>query len=55
MSQWPGARAPRVLAALKRIGWAQKRRSGSHRTLEREGLLDRRDAAGKIDVRGEAA
>ncbi len=27
-----------VLAALKRDGWVEIRRSGSHRTLEKEGL-----------------
>jgi predicted RNA binding protein YcfA (HicA-like mRNA interferase family) len=29
-----------VLAALLRIGWAVKRQSGSHRTLERDGWPD---------------
>jgi predicted RNA binding protein YcfA (HicA-like mRNA interferase family) len=29
-----------VLAALKRIGWSEKRRKGSHRTLERPGWPD---------------
>jgi predicted RNA binding protein YcfA (HicA-like mRNA interferase family) len=29
-----------VLRALQRIGWREKRRSGSHRTLEREGWPD---------------
>lgn len=36
------AKADRVLAALKRDGWVQIRRSGSHRTLqkgERTGLF----------------
>ena len=37
MSRWPSAKARRVLAALGRIGWRLKRRSGSHRTLERAG------------------
>ncbi len=37
MSTWRSSRARRVLAALNRIGWAIKRRSGSHRVLEREG------------------
>ena len=35
MSQWPAAKARRVLAALYRIGWTLKRESGSHRTLSR--------------------
>jgi predicted RNA binding protein YcfA (HicA-like mRNA interferase family) len=35
MAQWPSTRAARVLAALLRIGWAIKRQSGSHRTLQR--------------------
>jgi predicted RNA binding protein YcfA (HicA-like mRNA interferase family) len=29
-----------VLAALLRIGWEQKRQSGSHRTLRRDGWPD---------------
>jgi predicted RNA binding protein YcfA (HicA-like mRNA interferase family) len=33
-------RASRVLAALLRIGWSVKRRSGSHRTLQRTGWPD---------------
>ena len=37
MSQWPSAKAKRVLAALLHIGWELKRQSGSHRTLSREG------------------
>lgn len=40
MSQWPSARAKRVLAALLRTGWRIKRQSGSHRTLERTGWKD---------------
>jgi predicted RNA binding protein YcfA (HicA-like mRNA interferase family) len=40
MSQWPSARARRVLAALLRIGWRIKRQSGSHKTLSREGWSD---------------
>ncbi len=40
MSQWPSKRAPAVLAALLRIGWSQKRQSGSHRTLSRQGWTD---------------
>jgi len=38
MSQWPSAPARRVLAALLRIGWTEKRRpGGSHRVLSRPG------------------
>jgi predicted RNA binding protein YcfA (HicA-like mRNA interferase family) len=40
MSRWPATRARRVLAALIRIGWRIKRRSGSHRTLARDGWPD---------------
>jgi predicted RNA binding protein YcfA (HicA-like mRNA interferase family) len=40
MSQWPSAKARRVLAALLRIGWRIKRQSGSHKTLSREGWSD---------------
>ena len=40
MSQWPSAKARRVLAALLGIGWVPKRQSGSHRTLAREGWPD---------------
>lgn len=40
MSQWPSAKARRVLAALLRIGWSIKRQSGSHKTLSREGWPD---------------
>jgi predicted RNA binding protein YcfA (HicA-like mRNA interferase family) len=40
MSRWPAAKAPRVLAALLRIGWTVKRQSGSHRTLQRPGWPD---------------
>ena len=35
MSQWPAAKARRVLAALLRIGWAVKRSESSHKTLAR--------------------
>ena len=38
MSRWAGAKSGRVLAALFRIGWREKRITGSHRVLEREGL-----------------
>ncbi len=40
MSNWPSMRSKRVLAALLRIGWREKRSSGSHRTLAREGWPD---------------
>lgn len=40
MSQWPSAKARRVLAALLRMGWQIKRQSGSHRTLARVGWPD---------------
>ena len=40
MSNWPAAKARRVLAALTRIDWAVKRQSGSHRTLTRNGWPD---------------
>jgi predicted RNA binding protein YcfA (HicA-like mRNA interferase family) len=37
---WSSAKASRVLAALLRIGWVEKRRSGSHRVLRRNGWPD---------------
>ena len=40
MSQWPARKARLVLASLFKIGWALKRQSGSHRTLQRQGWLD---------------
>jgi predicted RNA binding protein YcfA (HicA-like mRNA interferase family) len=40
MSRWQAAKARRVLAALKRIGWSIKRQTGSHRTLGRPGHPD---------------
>ncbi len=40
MTSWGAAKARRVLAGLRRIGWQVKRESGSHRTLEREGWPD---------------
>ena len=40
MTQWPSTRARRVLAALLRIGWSDKRQSGSHRVLQRDGWAD---------------
>jgi predicted RNA binding protein YcfA (HicA-like mRNA interferase family) len=40
MSEWPAAKARRVLAALISIGWQIKRQSGSHKTLSRQGYPD---------------
>ena len=40
MTRFAAAKARRVLAALLRIGWQIKRKSGSHRTLAREGWPD---------------
>ena len=40
MSQWPSAKAKRVLAALLRIGWQIKRESGSHKVLSKQGWPD---------------
>lgn len=40
MSQWPSAKARRVLAAPLQLGWRLKRQTGSHRTLAREGWPD---------------
>ena len=40
MSDWPAAKARRVLAALIRIGWQEKRQTGSHIVLARPGLPD---------------
>jgi predicted RNA binding protein YcfA (HicA-like mRNA interferase family) len=40
MTQWPAAKASRVLRALLRAGWSIKRQTGSHRTLSREGWPD---------------
>ena len=40
VANWPSTRASRVLVALERIGWREKRRSGSHRTLARDGWPD---------------
>ena len=40
MSQWSSAKATRVLAALLRIGWTVKRKTGSHRVLARSGWPD---------------
>jgi len=40
MSEWRATKARRVLAALSRIGWTVKRRTSSHRVLERAGFPD---------------
>lgn len=40
MSNWPAAKAKRVLRALGKIGWSPKRQVGSHRTLKRPGWPD---------------
>ncbi|MFO0829267.1 MAG: type II toxin-antitoxin system HicA family toxin [Phycisphaerales bacterium] len=40
MSEWSSSRARRVLAAPLRIGLREKRSSGSHRMLSREGWPD---------------
>jgi len=40
LSQWPSAKAKRVLAALLRIGWQIKRETGSHKVLSRPGYPD---------------
>ncbi len=40
MTEWPSAKARRVLAALQALGWTVKRQSGSHRTLARPGWPD---------------
>ena len=41
MSRWGATKARRVLAALLRIGWTEKRHVGtSHRTLSRPGWPD---------------
>ena len=37
MSIWPSVRASQVLRALRKIGWSEVRRRGSHRVLAREG------------------
>lgn len=37
MSVWGALKAKVVLAALLRVGWRVKRRSGSHKVLERAG------------------
>jgi predicted RNA binding protein YcfA (HicA-like mRNA interferase family) len=39
-TKWRSAKARIVLKALLRIGWTVKRRTGSHRTLEKRGWPD---------------
>ena len=38
MSEGRSSRAKQVLAALFRIGWTEKRQTGSHRTLSNPGF-----------------
>ena len=40
MSEWPSAKARRVLVALISVGWQLKRQTGSHKTLFRDGFPD---------------
>ena len=40
MGEWSAIKGRRVLAALRRIGWTEKRVRGSHRILERVGWPD---------------
>ncbi|MGH9486638.1 MAG: type II toxin-antitoxin system HicA family toxin [Terriglobales bacterium] len=40
MSDWPSAKARRVPTAPIRIGWREKRRTGSHLVLARSGFPD---------------
>lgn len=40
MSEWPSARARRVMAALLRIGWTVKRVASSHKVLARDDWPD---------------
>ena len=40
MSEWPSAKARRVLAALLRMGWIVKRTASSHKVLARDGWPD---------------
>jgi predicted RNA binding protein YcfA (HicA-like mRNA interferase family) len=39
-SQWSSAKASRVLAALLRTGWREKRQRGSHLLLSKPGWPD---------------
>jgi len=40
MSSWPSAKARRVFAALKRVGWRHDRTVGSHKIMKRDGWPD---------------
>ena len=40
MSSWPSAKARRVFAALKRIGWHHDRTVGSHKIMKKPGWSD---------------
>jgi predicted RNA binding protein YcfA (HicA-like mRNA interferase family) len=40
MSSWPSAKARRVFAALKRIGWRHDRAVGSHKIMKKDGWAD---------------
>jgi predicted RNA binding protein YcfA (HicA-like mRNA interferase family) len=40
MSAWPAAKARRVFAALKRIGWHHDRTVGSHKIMKKDGWKD---------------
>jgi predicted RNA binding protein YcfA (HicA-like mRNA interferase family) len=40
VNSWPSTRARKVLKALLKIGWVEKRRSGSHRVLVRDDWPD---------------
>ena len=40
MSSWPSAKAGRVFAALKRIGWRHDRTVGSHKIMKKDGCAD---------------
>jgi predicted RNA binding protein YcfA (HicA-like mRNA interferase family) len=36
---WPSAKARRVFAALKRIGWRHDRTVGSHKIMKKNGFV----------------
>ena len=40
MSSWPSAKARRVFAALKRIGWRYDRTVGSHKIMKKDGWAE---------------
>jgi predicted RNA binding protein YcfA (HicA-like mRNA interferase family) len=40
MISWPAAKARRVFAALKRIGWRHDRTVGSHKIMKKDGWAD---------------